>query len=1040
MFFFVLLIGKDLLTIYLRTSLTKMKHMRKLKLLLLSSILLLTQQLWAQNKTVTGKVTDSRDGSPIVGASIVAKGTRTGTVSGADGSFSLSVPADTKKLLVTGVGFEAQDVSIEGSSVQVSMKASESRNLDEVIVTGYGGRIKKDLTGNIARIKGSEVANTPVTNFTQAIQGRAAGVFVEANNGKVGEGVKVRIRGGGSLTAGNDPLYVVDGIPINTDGLSGNALADLNFNDIETFDILKDASAASIYGSRAAGGVVLITTKKGRAGRTNLGVNLQYGSNKPTGYRSFLDARQYVDLLREAAINSDIIEGVDPLDPAQYAGSWLQFAENRLTRYSGYSNWRNLETNTDWQKEAFNPDANTKMVDITASGGNDKTKFYISGGFNDVDGILILNNFERISTRFNLEHDASDKVKIGINLGVSRTVGNRNNLDNAFQTPMQLVALAPITPIRDLNGVLYNTPTTTYYNGLIETENSTYKSTTFRNIGNVYLAYKFTKALTFRSEFGADIQNQNDVLFRGFRTLTGLATNGYGQSDWFRNFTTNTNNYFSYTKTFAQKHDIDATLGMSYQKFTQDFSRVFGEDFPVEDLQTLASAGRITGGSTTKTESAIVSYFGRANYKFNNRYLFSVSVRADGSSKFGKNNRYGLFPAVSAGWVLSEEKFLSSSNLISFLKIRGSYGVNGNDQIGNFSQLGLFGAGKYNNQSGLIPTQLPNPDLSWEKNKQLDIGIDFGLWNNRISGEIDYYVRNTEDLLYSVPVPGTSGFTTQLVNIGSMQNKGIEFVLNSTNVKSRSFTWTTNFNLAKNSNKITKLDGDQTILPGNDGRFLNSLLVGEAIGVFYGPKFAGADPANGDALYYLADGKTTTNDYNDAAPFIVGNPNPDWIGGLNNTFSYKGLELAVLFQGVFGNQIQNGGGGFMSASFDWFDNQTSDQLNRWQKPGDVTQVPQLRLGYGNGINASSRYVENGGYVRLKNVTLAYNIPSTVLTKLKIRSARVFATGINLATFTDYTGWDPEVNTDYRAGNRNQGSDFYAAPQIKSLTFGINLGF
>lgn len=1014
--------------------------MRKTAGLILTVFLLSVQMVWAQNKTVIGKVTDSKDGSPIPGASVTVKGSRSGTTSGSDGTFSLSVPEKSKALVISALGFESQEITITGSAVEVSLKAGATQSLDEVVVVGYGGKIKKDLTGNIARIKGAEVANTPVTNFNQAIQGRAAGVFVEANNGKVGEGVKVRIRGGGSLTAGNDPLYVVDGVPINTDGLSGNALADINFNDIETFDILKDASAASIYGSRAAGGVVIITTKKGRAGKTNLGVNFQYGTNKPTGYRKFLDARQYVDLLREAAINSDIIEGVDPLDPAQYPGSWLQFAENRLTRYSGYSNWRNLETNTDWQKLAFNDKATTKMVDITASGGNDKTRFYISGGFNDVDGILILNNFQRISSRFNLEHDASNKVKIGLNLGVSRTVANRNNLDNAFQTPMQLVALAPITPVRDLNGVLYNTPTTTYYNGLIETENSTYKSTTFRNIGNVFLAYKFTQDLSFRTEFGADIQSQNDVLFRGFRTLTGLATNGYGQSDWFRNFTYNTNNYFTYTKTLAEKHNIDATLGMSYQKFTQDFSSVFGEDFPVEDLQTLASAGRITGGTTTKTESAIVSYFGRANYKFNNKYLFSASVRADGSSKFGKNNRYGIFPAVSAGWVLSEESFLSSSKLVSFLKIRGSYGINGNDQIGNFSQLGLFGAGKYNNQSGLVPTQLPNPDLAWEKNKQLDIGLDFGLWGNRISGEIDYYVRNTEDLLYSVPVPGTSGFTTQLVNIGSMQNKGIEFVLNSTNIKSRSLTWTSSFNLAKNANKITKLDGDQTIIPGNDGRYLNSLLVGEAIGVFYGPKFAGADPANGDALYYLADGKTTTNDYNDAASFIVGNPNPDWIGGLTNTVNYKGIELSVLFQGVFGNQIQNGGGGFMSASFDWFDNQTADQLDRWQNPGDITQVPQLRLGYGNGINASSRYVENGGYVRLKNVTLAYNIPSSILSKLKIRSARIYATGINLATFTDYTGWDPEVNTDYRAGNRNQGSDFYAAPQIKSLTFGINLGF
>ncbi len=1015
--------------------------MRKSASLLLAVFVISAQMLWAQNKTVIGKVTDGRDGSPVVGASILAKGSRSGTVSGNDGTFSFSVPESIKALVISALGFETIEVAISGSSVSVSLKASQSQSLDEVIVTGYGTKIKRDLTGNIARVKGSEVANIPVPNFTEALQGRAAGVFVEANNGKVGEGVKVRIRGTGSIGASNEPLYVVDGIPINTDGLSGNALADINFNDIETFDILKDASAASIYGSRAAGGVVLITTKKGKAGRTNLNVNFQYGINKPTGYRGFLNAQEYVDLLREAAINSDIIEGVNPLDPTQYPGSWLQFAEGRLTRYSGYSSWQNLETNTDWEKLAFNDNARTKLVDITASGGTDKTRFFISGGFNDQDGILILNNFQRISSRFNLEHDASDKVKIGFNLSVSRTVSNRNNLDNAFQTPMQLVALAPITPPRDLNGVLYDRPVTTYYNGLIETEDSKFKSTSFRNIGNVYLNYKFFKGLVFRTEFGADILSQNDELFRGNRTLTGLSTNGFGSSSWFRTLNTNTNNYFNYVKTLNGKHDIDATLGMAYQKFSTDFASVQGEDFPVNALQRLASAGRITGGSSSLTESSILSYFARLNYKFNNKYLVALSGRVDGSSRFGKDNKYGFFPAASVGWVLSEENFLKNSSWINFLKLRTSWGLNGNDAgFGNFSQLGLWGAARYNNVSALVPTQLANPKLKWEKNEQLDIGVDFGLFGNRLTGEIDYYHRKTKDLIYNVPVPGTSGFATQTVNVGSMENKGFEFVLNSDNIRGRDFRWNTSLNLSRNMNKITKLDGEQTTIPGNDGRFLNSLIVGEPIGVFYGPKFAGADPANGDALYYLQDGKTTTNNYNAAGNFIVGDPNPDWIGGLTNTFSYKGIELSVLFQGVFGNQIINGAGGFMSASFDWFDNQTRDQLRRWQQPGDITDVPQLRLGYGNGINASSRYVEDGGYVRLKNVTLAYNLSNAVLSKLKIRSARIYFTGINLATFTDYTGWDPEVNTDYRASNRNQGSDFYAAPQIKSFTFGINLGF
>jgi TonB-linked SusC/RagA family outer membrane protein len=1014
--------------------------MRKLKLLLTTVLFLCCQLLWSQTRSVTGKVSDP-NGSPLSGASVIVKGSNTGTVTDAQGNFTINASTSSTALIISSLGYNTIEIPISDSFMEIPLASAETSSLDEVILVGYGTKIKRDLTGNIAQIKGSEVANTPVPNLAQAIQGRAAGVFVEANNGKVGEGVKVRIRGAGSISASNDPLYVVDGIPINTGGLSGNALADINFNDIESFDILKDASAAAIYGSRAAGGVVLITTKKGKAGRTNLAVNMQYGTNKPTGYRGFLDAEQYVDLLREAAINSDIIEGVDPLDPAQYPGSWLQFAERRLDRYSGHSDWRTLETNTNWEKLAFNDDARTKTVDVTASGGSDKTRFFISGGLTDQEGILILNDFQRISSRFNLEHDASERIKIGFNLALARTVGNRNNLDNAFQTPIQLVALAPITPPRDLNGVLYDRPVTTYYNGLIELENSVFKSTTIRNIGNVFLNYKIINNLFFKTELGIDIQTQNDELFRGSRTLTGLSTNGYGESSWLRNITVNTNNYFNYSTVIKEKHDLDATVGMAYQKFDTDFTNVFGEDFPVDALQKLASAGRITGGSSTLTESAIVSYFARANYKFDDKYLLSLSGRIDGSSRFGKENKYGFFPAISAGWIISEENFLNNSTWLSFLKLRGSYGITGNDNgFGNFSQLGLYGASKYNNQSGLVPTQLANPELKWEKSQQVDIGIDFGLFNDRLSGEIDYYVRTTDDLIYNVPVPGTSGFGTQLVNIGSMENKGFEFVLNGGILRGRDFTWNSSLNVSNNKNKITKLDGDQTSIPGNDGRFLNSLIVGEPIGIFFGPKFAGADPSNGDALYFEQDDKTTTNDYNDAGNFIVGDPNPDWIAGFNNTFSYKGIELNVLFQGVFGNQIMNGAGGFMSASFDWFDNQTIDQLRRWQQPGDITDVPQLRLGYGNGINASSRYVEDGSYVRLKNVTLAYNIPPTLLNKIRLRTAKVYITGINLATFTDYTGWDPEVNTDYRAGNRNQGSDFYAAPQIKTLTFGLNLGF
>ncbi len=991
--------------------------------------------VWAQSRAVSGTVSNEA-GDPINSASVVVVGSQIGTVTDENGRFTLSVPNQYSRLEVSSLGYNAVQVNIVTGDLRITLSEGSGRTLDDIVVVGYGTRIRKDLTGNIAQVKGTEVANTPVTNINQALQGRAAGVFVESLSGRVGEGVKVRIRGAGSISASNSPLYVVDGIPINQEDLT-----DLNLNDIESFDILKDASAAAIYGSRAANGVILITTKKGRAGGTRLNVNAQYGFNKPTSHREFLNTAQYIELFREAAINSDQIEGIDPLDPADYRGSWLEFVENRFTRYSGHTNWRNQETNTNWEKLAYNDKSATKILDVNASGGNDRTRFYASGNYTDLDGIMIKNNFERISGRLNLEHDASARVKIGVNMGLSRTITNRITADNGFQTPLQLTALAPITPVYDQNGNLSTTPVTTYYNGLLEVDEVKRSSVLLRNLGNAFLKYKIIDGLVFNTEFGLDYANSSGQYYASPKALTGQGINGYGESEWGRSINYNTNNYFNYRQLFGAKHDLDATVGMSFQKYTSESAWVTGQDFPVNELNRLASAGEITGGSSSGSASSFLSYFARANYKFDDKYLLTLSGRVDGSSRFGRDTRYGVFPAVSAGWILSEESFLSGSSTLSFLKLRGSWGLTGNAEgFGNFSHLGLWGASKYNNSSGLTTSQLANPLLAWEKSEQTDIGLDFGLFNNRLTGEIDYYVRQTRDLIYNVPVPGTTGFSSQTVNIGAMKNNGFEFVLNSANVTSKDFKWNTSLNLSKNRNQITQLDGDQDKLPGNDGRYLNSMIVGEAIGVFYGPKYAGVDPENGDALYYTEDGKTTTNDYNDAGDFIVGNPNPSWIGGLNNTFSFKGFDLSILFQGVYGNSIMNGAGGFMSASADWFDNQTVDQLRRWQKPGDVTDVPQARIGYGNGIAASSRYIYDGSYVRLKNLTFGYNLPKSVLGNLKMQSARIYIAAVNLLTFTDYPGWDPEVNSDYRAGNRNQGGDFYTPPQVKSVTFGLNLGF
>lgn len=1015
---------------------------------MLTVLVLSVQSLLAQTRTLTGKVTDN-NGAPVVGASVMVKGTETGTFTLQDGTFTLTVSNDAKTLVISGIGYSTQEIVISGTSFQISLSAGSVQSLDEVVVVGYGTQVKKELTSVVSRVKGSEVQNMPVPNLSQAIQGRAAGVFVESQNGKVGEGIKVRVRGATSINGSNEPLYVVDGVPL-TGGTFGSATADINFNDVESFEILKDAAATAIYGSRAANGVILVTTKRGKSGKTKFTLNTQYGTQSPTAKRGFLNAAEFIEFFREAAVNT-----------AKYhynrAGNWLGFAseaaaitnmttwmEGRFRRYSGFNDdWRTLKVNTNWEDLAFNDDARSNQIELNAQGGNDKTKFFISGSMQNQDGILVGNEFKRLGLRFNLDHQVNNWLKLGLNAMTNKTVRNRVPLDNAFSTPMQIVALAPITPVRDANGALYDRPVTTYYNPLIDFEDATFRINGYRTQGNIYAESKIMKGLTLRNELGLDMVNQSEDRFWSSRTLAGAGIGGSARAQWLRNTRWVTNNYLNYQNTFNNKHKIEATAGISFENRYDEYVYVEGENFADESIKTLAGAGTITAGESTQDENNLFSYFGRVNYGFNGKYLASVSFRADADSRFGTNYKYGYFPSFSLGWILTEESFLKDVKWLSFLKLRGSYGVLGNNTgLGFYSARSQYAPVTYGTSSGLSISNFGNDDLRWEKTASVDIGLDFGFFNNRLTGEFNWYNKKTTDMLLAVPVPSPSGTTSVLGNIGEMENKGIEIVLNSVNFATKNFRWTTSLNMARNRNKLTQLDGEQKEILPSDARFANALIIGQPIGVFYAPRFAGADPANGDPLFYKQDGKTTTNSYNDAGKFIVGDPNPDWIGGITNTFTYKGIELNFLFQGVFGNQVQDGAGGFMSASGDWFDNQTRDQLNRWRKAGDITQVPEARInrwGDFESPSISTRYIYDADYIRLKNVTLAYNIPQKLVNKAKLSSARIYLSGVNLLTFTDYPGWDPEVNTDYRVSNVNQGSDFYAAPQIKSFVFGITLG-
>jgi TonB-linked SusC/RagA family outer membrane protein len=1020
---------------------------KTLQLFSMLLLVLLSAQVMGQSIEISGTVTSDEDGSPLPGVNVVLKGTTKGVLTNAEGNYSISAPSNGT-LTFSYIGFKEQEVLINGRSIINVTLTSDLQALDEVIVTGFGSQIKRELTGNIARIKMSETADMPVTTFEQALQGKAAGVQINQGSGKLGQTMRISVRGQSSVSASNEPLYVIDGIPVtqNADRREVNAMADINPQDIESVEILKDASAGAIYGARAANGVVLITTKSGKSGKTNVNFGVQFGSSKPTNALQFLNTQQYVDFYRMAAANADVLDGYAPNEEGSNSEYMEDFFITQSVGTFGTAN----QANTNWGQLAFQ-DAPQQQYDLNISGGNEKTSFYISGQLLDQTGILIGNAFGRMSGRVNVNHKVSRKMNIGINMGLTRSLNERVSGDNSFGNPLQLVALPPMTPSVDpATGLPVGTPPgdvsiPMYFNSLIYIGNSYFNTTNHRNIGNVYGDYEFFKGFRFRTEFALDFLNSHIERYYNSNTQRNTgAPMGIADQTFRRVENYNTNNYFSYIKDFGL-HGINATLGMSFQNSEDKRMYAEGQDFPSDAYKQIQSAARKTDATSTRTDFGFVSYFARLNYKWNDKYLLGLSGRVDGSSRFGANNRYGFFPAISAGWVISEEEFLKNVGSLSFLKIRASWGKTGNAEIGNFPQLGLYsGDAGYGGLPGQRPSQLGNPDLGWETTKQVDLGIDFGFLRNRINGEIDVYDKRTTGLLLNVNVPGTTGFESIVRNVGALSNKGVELVINSDNLIG-DFKWRTSFNAAINRNKISNLNGQ--IIEGGVSS-MSRAMEGHPIGTFFTVEYAGVDPKNGDALWYKntenPDGtldRTTTNRYNEAQRVVMGNALPKWTAGLNNTFSYKGVDLSVLFNGVFGNKLNfYGVGRYSSANGRFEDNQTVNQLAAWTPTNTETNVPQARLFYNNGAQASSRFIEDGSYLRLRSVTLGYNLPKSVLGKVKMSSARIYVTGQNLLTFTKYSGWDPEVNSDDFVSNIGLGYDFYSTPQAKTILFGLNVGF
>ena len=1004
-----------------------------------------------QQKTITGTVIGTEDKLPIAGVSVLVKGTTVGVITDQNGKYQINAPAGST-LEFRFVGMKTKEVVVgTANSYDVSLE-TESIGLDEIVVVGYGTQIKSKVSSSISKIDGASLQNMPVASVELALQGKSAGVFVESLNGKATGSTRMRIRGSSSVTASNEPLYVVDGVPLSTEtlnqsGAAINPLSTFNFNDVESVEILKDAASAAIFGSRGANGVILITTKKGINGDTKLNFNLQRGISQASHRREFLNAEQYVKYFEEAAYNSDLYEGYDPINnPDEYEGSWLEFVRRRFNRYDGWATYTDpeLAVNTDWQDQAFQT-GNLLTADFSAQGGNDKLKFFASGSYSNQEGILVSNGIQKISGRLNVDNKVNKFMDLGMSLSLTKTIIDQVSADNAFSTPIQLVALSPLTPVRDLDGNLYDVPVTTYYNGLIDVEDASRDISNFRTLMNSYLNFKLNKSITWRNEIGFDLYSTKENARYGEKTDSGKGVGGYGFTNYGENQNITAKSFLDYIHSFGDI-GVSAVLGTEYQHTVIDNSWAEGEQFPLDDLRTLASAGLITGASQTKTEYSFLSYFTRVNLDYKSKYLLTIAGRIDGSSRFGENSRYGTFPAASVGWVMSKEDFLAENRIISFLKLRASFGQTGNAGIGNFRHLGLYGVDQYNGTSGLIPTQISNNDLGWETTNQFDLGIDFGFLRNRISGEIDLYSKNTNDLLLDVPVPSTTGYTVQTQNVGSVTNKGIEFVLNTTNLTGE-LEWTTNLNLSYNRNEVTNLGG-QDIIDEGSSRFMNVVKVGEPLGVFYGAEYAGVDPDNGDAIWYVntkdangnvTDHTTTTNDFAEANFVVLGNPNAPFLGAITNSFSYKGIGLTFTFQGLAGNKLQLAGDPYMAANATWFDNQTTDQLDSWKKPGDITMIPQARLGYSNGDQGrSSRYISNGDYLKLRSAMLSYDLPSSIVRKMKLNGLRIYLQGQNLLTFTKFIGWDPEVSTDFAVDNITSGVDFYSAPQPRTILFGISI--
>lgn len=970
-----------------------------MKKLLLTVTCMLSVMLVFAQRVITGKVTDE-NGNPVANASVTVKETGAGVSTNAAGDFSIPVDSKSKTLVFSYVGKATEEMVIGSQPVINASLKQEGKALDEVVVVAYGTQVKKKVTGAIAKVDGADLENKPFTSVDQMLQGKVAGLQSTSPTGQPGGIQQVRIRGIGSITAGAAPLYVVDGIPINSGDVSrlnntSNALAGINPNDIESISVLKDAASASIYGSRAANGVILITTKKGKAGKSKIRIDSEFGFGNTAYINDLakpLNRDQYFTLTREGLVNAGATQ------------AQIDATLNTL----GFNN----TANEDWVGNVTRQ-GTTQNINVSLSGGDSKTTFYTSAGFFDQKAVVISSDFRRYSGSFNLRHKASDKLTVGINATGSYIHQNSPAQSSGFRNPVAgAYWLRPSQNAYNADGSLNisNTVFNQLYNPLAIAEYDRIQLNNVKVLTNFTGEYQFYKDLKYTTKFGIDFINieeerYDNPFFGDSRTVGGRM---YNYDTRLANWVWS--NLLNYKHDFLANKElgVDLTVGYEAQKSKQYNITTRGEGVPATTSIPLPVPSSPSVASGARTDYAFVSVLSMAQLSYKSTYSLSGSVRRDGSSRFGSNNKYGTFWSVGGAWNLDQENFMKGIKFINALKVRSSYGVNGNAEIGNYTWKGtyIFNA-NYNQQPGSAPNQVENPDLTWEINKPFNVGLDVVVWDGRLTVNADYYVRKTENLILNDPLSRTSGFNSVSANVGSMENKGVEFQVNVIPVRTKDLTWDFTFNIALNKNKITSLRNNADIL---GLPFIRR--VGEDFQSIYTRLWAGVDPATGNPLWYTDATKSqTTTNVTTVQRGIIGSASPKGFGSFSTSVNYKGFSLDAQFNYQYGNLVYDNWG-FISWS-DGFNpqlNKIQKQLRRWQKPGDFTDVPKYVYGGANVSNAeSSRWYYKGDFIRLRDLTLSYSLPKSIMNAVKLDNAKFYVRGTNLWTkaFDENITFDPE---------------------------------